>query len=110
MRKSGNGDKPLRGVPRQPRSDPGQRDQEEAILPGVSPDELNHYIRTVIVAPMTTKGKPYPCRFKGKKGQVVLDQIRTVDREPHSPECGDPAFCERGYPSFATLLSVAHQE
>ena len=50
----------------------------------VSPDEMNHRIRTVIVAPMTTKGQAYPtrvsCRFKGKEGQVVLDQIRTVDR------------------------------
>ena len=50
----------------------------------ISPDEMNHNIRTVIVAPMTTKGPAYPsrvpCRFKGKDGQVVLDQIRTVDR------------------------------
>jgi mRNA interferase MazF len=50
----------------------------------VSPDEINHTTRTVIVAPMTTKGQLYPtrvrCRFKGKDGQVVLDQIRTVDR------------------------------
>jgi len=50
----------------------------------VSPDEINHTIRTVIIAPMTTKGQAYPtripCRFKGKDGQVVLDQIRTVDR------------------------------
>ncbi len=50
----------------------------------VSPDEMNHNVRTVIVAPMTTKGQGYPsrveCRFKGKNGQVVLDQIRTVDR------------------------------
>ena len=50
----------------------------------VSPDEINHNIRTAIVAPMTTKGQPYPtriaCRFKGKRRQVVLDQIRTVDR------------------------------
>src|SRR5580658_2563088 len=50
----------------------------------VSPDEMNHHIRTVIVAPLTTKGQDYPtrvaCRFKGKTGQVVLDQIRTVDR------------------------------
>lgn len=49
----------------------------------VSPDEMNHHIRTVIVAPMTTKGRAYPtrvpCRFKGKTGQVVLDQLRTVD-------------------------------
>src|SRR5260370_41491188 len=50
----------------------------------VSPDEMNHQIKTVIVAPMTTKGRPYPtrvpCRFKGKDGQIVLDQVRTVDR------------------------------
>ena len=50
----------------------------------ISPDEMNRHIRTVIVAPMTTKGRPYPtrvaCRFQGKNGQVVLDQLRTVDR------------------------------
>jgi mRNA interferase MazF len=49
----------------------------------VSPDEMNHFVRTVIVAPLTTRGRPYPtrvpCRFEGTKGQVVLDQIRTVD-------------------------------
>jgi mRNA interferase MazF len=49
----------------------------------ISPDEMNRHIRTVIVAPMTTKGRAYPmrvtCRFDGKDGQVVLDQIRTVD-------------------------------
>ena len=50
----------------------------------ISPDEMNHHIATVIVAPMTTKGRSYPtrvaCTFQGKKGQVVLDQIRTVDK------------------------------
>ncbi|MGQ0694989.1 MAG: type II toxin-antitoxin system PemK/MazF family toxin [Nitrospiraceae bacterium] len=50
----------------------------------ISPDEMNHHIDTVIVAPMTTKGRPYPTRvpvrFKGKSGQIVLDQIRTVDK------------------------------
>jgi mRNA interferase MazF len=49
----------------------------------ISPDEMNHNIRTSIVAPMTTKGRSYPsrvpCKFKGKAGQVILDQIRTVD-------------------------------
>ena len=49
----------------------------------ISPDEMNRYIRTVIVAPMTTRRRAYPsrvsCRFGGKAGQVVLDQIRTVD-------------------------------
>lgn len=51
----------------------------------ISPDEMNRHIRTVIIAPMTTKGRPYPtrvsCRFKGKSAQVVLDQIRTIDKE-----------------------------
>lgn len=51
----------------------------------ISPNEMNQHIRTVIIAPMTTRGRAYPtrvqCRFKGKVGQVVLDQIRTVDRE-----------------------------
>jgi len=50
----------------------------------ISPDEMNHHIGTVIVAPMTTKGREYPTRvpvnFQRKKGQVVLDQIRTVDK------------------------------
>ena len=50
----------------------------------ISPDELNRYIGTVIAAPMTTKGRDYPtrvpCTFKGKDGQVVLDQIRTIDK------------------------------
>ena len=50
----------------------------------ISPDEMNHHIGTVIVAPMTTKGRNYPTRipltFNRKKGQIVLDQIRTVDK------------------------------
>jgi len=50
----------------------------------ISPDEMNQYINTVIVAPMSTRGREYPtrviCRFQGKKGQVVLDQLRTVDK------------------------------
>ena len=51
----------------------------------VSPDELNAYLRTFIVAPLTTGGHPYPfripCRFEGRAGYIVIDQIRTVDRE-----------------------------
>jgi mRNA interferase MazF len=50
----------------------------------ISPDEMNRYISTVIIAPMTTKGRNYPtrvpCTFQGKEGQVVIDQIRTVDK------------------------------
>ena len=51
----------------------------------VSPDELNAHLQTYIVAPLTTGGHRYPfrvpCRFGGKAGHVILDQIRTVDRE-----------------------------
>ena len=50
----------------------------------ISPDEMNRYIKTVIVAPLTTAVRDYPtrvtCMFKGKKGQIVLDQIRTIDK------------------------------
>jgi mRNA interferase MazF len=50
----------------------------------VSPDEMNHHIGTVIVAPMTSRGRNYPtrvsCSFQKVTGQVVLDQIRTVDK------------------------------
>jgi mRNA interferase MazF len=50
----------------------------------ISPDEMNRHLKTVIVAPMTTQGRAYPsrvsCRFQGKSGQVVLDQLRTVDK------------------------------
>ena len=50
----------------------------------ISPDEMNRHIATAIIAPMTTKGRAYPtrviCQFQGKEGQIVLDQIRTVDK------------------------------
>ena len=50
----------------------------------VSPNEMNRYIATVIIAPMTTKGRTYPtrvvCQFQGKDGQIILDQIRTIDK------------------------------
>jgi mRNA interferase MazF len=50
----------------------------------ISPNEMNRYLRTVIVAPMTTQGRTYPSRvavtFAGAAGQVVLDQIRTIDK------------------------------
>jgi mRNA interferase MazF len=50
----------------------------------ISPDEMNRHVATVIIAPMTTRGRSYPtrvdCSFQGKEGQIVLDQIRTVDK------------------------------
>ena len=51
----------------------------------ISPNEMNKYIRTVVIAPMTSSQKEYPTRvnltFQKKKGQIVLDQIRTVDKK-----------------------------
>ncbi|MDC7683351.1 type II toxin-antitoxin system PemK/MazF family toxin [Asticcacaulis sp. BYS171W] len=50
----------------------------------ISPPELHDYLRTVIVAPMTTGSRPAPFRidlsFDGKKGLILLDQIRTLDK------------------------------
>ena len=58
----------------------------------VSPDELNQYLRTVIVAPMTTGERAYPwrvpCRFQRRSGFVALDQLRTVDAELLLPPLG----------------------
>ena len=51
----------------------------------ISPDEMNQYIGTVIIAPMTTSKKMYKSRvsikFQGKDNQIVLDQIRAVDKQ-----------------------------
>ena len=49
----------------------------------ISPDELNQYVRTIIIVPMATRGRLYPtrvrCTFENREALVVLDQIRTVD-------------------------------
>ncbi len=51
----------------------------------ISPNEMNKYLRTVVIAPMTTSSKKYPTRVKvkhdNKIGWIVLDQIRTIDRQ-----------------------------
>jgi len=50
----------------------------------ISPDQINRHMQTVIVAPMTTRGRRYPfrvpCRFQSKDGHIALDQIRAIDR------------------------------
>ncbi|WKZ68282.1 MAG: type II toxin-antitoxin system PemK/MazF family toxin [Melioribacteraceae bacterium] len=50
----------------------------------ISPDEMNHNIRTIIIAPLTKILRNYPtripCKVEGKQGQIVLDQIRTIDK------------------------------
>lgn len=67
--------------------DPTRGDEIQKTRPCVivSPDELNANLRTFIAAPLTTGGHPYPfrvaCKFQGRSGHIVLDQIRTVDLE-----------------------------
>jgi mRNA interferase MazF len=50
----------------------------------ISPNEMNKYLKTVIIAPLTHTLKIYPsrviCNIDGDKGAVMLDQIRTVDK------------------------------
>ncbi len=62
----------------------GREIQKTRLCLIISPDEMNRFIKTVIVAPMTTQGTGYPtrvkCKFQRKQGQIVLDQIRTVDK------------------------------
>jgi len=58
----------------------------------LSPNEMNRNIGTIIIAPMTTKSHNYPTRisltFQGKKGWIVLDQIRTIDKDRIVKELG----------------------
>jgi mRNA interferase MazF len=50
----------------------------------ISPNEMNDWLHTIQIAPLTTNTRPYPWRvavtFQRKKGMIALDQIRTVDR------------------------------
>ena len=68
------------------RLDPTQGSEMQKTRPCVvvSPDEMNRHLSAVIVAPMTTSGRPYPSRvsvrFQGTSGQVALDQVRSVDK------------------------------
>ena len=74
----------------------------------VSPDELTAHLRTFIVAPLTTGGHPYPfrvaCKFAGKDGHVILDQMRGVDRERLTRRLG--ALTEL---TLRRVLGVLHQ-
>jgi len=50
----------------------------------ISPDEMNEFLRTIVIAPLTSKSKDYPTRVKiiqnNKEGWIVIDQIRTIDK------------------------------
>jgi len=66
----------------------------------VSPDEANKFLNTVVIIPLTSTVKPYPtrlnCKFKGKAGQLVVDQIRSVDKTRLKARLGsiDLATCK----------------
>ena len=51
----------------------------------ISPNEMNKHLRTIVVAPMTTKSRKYPTRIEvkhdGKTGWIIIDQIRTIDKQ-----------------------------
>lgn len=51
----------------------------------ISPDEMNRYLRTIVIAPITSQSKDYPTRVKIKQnkkdGWIVIDQIRTIDKQ-----------------------------
>ena len=67
----------------------------------ISPNEANLYLDTVIVSPMTTILRKYPtrvnCRFQKKKGQVAIDQLRTLDKKRLVKKLGklDMATCRK---------------
>jgi mRNA interferase MazF len=77
----------------------------------VSPDELNSHLQTYIVAPLTTGRQEYPfrvrCRFQGKAGHIVLDQLRTVDRRRLVRKLGklSPAALSRALAVLTEMFS-----
>jgi mRNA interferase MazF len=85
--------------------DPTRGSEIQKLRPALvlSPNEMNKYLRTAIIAPMTTKGRNFPtrveCSFGGKDGQIALDQIRSVDKSrlvkhlgPMDPSVGNQAL------------------
>ncbi|GAB2517414.1 type II toxin-antitoxin system PemK/MazF family toxin [Spirosoma aerophilum] len=75
----------------------------------ISPDSVNKYLNTVLIAPLTSAQKPYPtrvnCQFDGRDGQVTLDQVRTVDRSRLLKKIGqlDDGTCQQ---ICATLIAL----
>ncbi len=74
----------------------------------VSPDELNAHLKTFVVAPLTTGAHRYPfrvpCRFAGKDGHIIVDQVRVVDQERLTKRLG--ALTE---PTLRKVLGVLQQ-
>ena len=74
----------------------------------ISPDDMNAALPCVIVAPLTSKGQPLGCRpeieFKGKPSRILLDQIRTVDKQRLGGKMGDIAL-EQWHPTLLEMLA-----
>lgn len=74
----------------------------------ISPDDMNAVLPRVIVAPLTSKGQPLGCRpeveFKGKPSRILLDQIRTVDKQRLGAKMGDIAL-EQWHPTLLEMLA-----
>ncbi len=78
----------------------------------ISPDEINRWLRTVIIAPMTTSERPYPSRigikFQGKQGQAALDQLRTIDKSRLVKKLGNvkPATSEEISKALIEMFTI----
>ena len=74
----------------------------------ISPDDMNRALPRVIIAPLTSKGQPLGCRpevrFKGKRARILLDQIRSVDRQRLSGKMGSIPL-ERWHPVLMEMLA-----
>lgn len=74
----------------------------------ISPDDMNAALPRVIVAPLTSKGQPLGCRpeieFKGKPSRILLDQIRSIDKQRLGAKMGDIAL-NHWHPTLLEMLA-----
>lgn len=72
----------------------------------ISPNEMNKYLNTIVIAPMTSSSKSYPTRIvvnhNKKKGWIVLDHIRTIDRQRITKKLG--SLTEKEIENVKTIL------
>lgn len=74
----------------------------------ISPDDMNTVLPRVIVAPLTSKGQPLGCRpevkFKGKPSRILLDQIRTIDKQRLGAKMGEIELMQ-WHPTLLEMLA-----
>ena len=74
----------------------------------ISPDDMNAVLTRVIIAPLTSKGQPLGCRpeveFKGKPSRILLDQIRTIDKQKLGAKMGEIEL-EQWHPILLEMLA-----